>query len=562
MNTKKLSFIHIHAILFNFVIVLALLAASLAIPHHAGAMGLAIEVNTTADNTTRDGLCSLREAITNANKNYQYYSDCTQGFDNDGIYFSNSLGTATIVLGSTLPAIKDFVGLTIDGGGDITINGSFHQAFYVYYRVPLTLDRLTVTRAGGFLNGGGLYSNGGFVTITNSTFLENSAYNGGGVYNNGGNLTITNSTFRGNGAGINDPGDNDGAGVYHNGGVLTITNSTFTRNGAYSEGGGVYIASGTTTVTNSTFSNNGNVFQHGSGIYANAGNLTINMSTFSNNTANLGAGVFVWTGTADITNSTFSGNSSNQGGGVDNFATTTIINSTFSGNSSSAGAGGGVSNGGTLYLYNTILANSTQGRDCFTGGGSVMGSNNLIESDSLASNACGLLNGVDGNIVGVDPALGALTGSPAYFPLNNNSPALGRGDDAICGAPPVNSTSQNGLTRPQGAHCEIGSFESPLQSLALSPQEQAVDLGAEIHGLVEAQILSEENGKSLTSMLDSFIAAVDKGDVPGGIEILNGFIEQANILLKSGELDADSGQSLVDKAQAIIESLNQEIPAE
>jgi hypothetical protein len=56
--------------------------------------------------------------------------------------------------------------------------------------------------------------------------------------------------------------------------------------------------------------------------------------------------------------------------------------------------------------------------------------------------------------------LGALIGSPAYFPLNPGSPALDAGDDSACITAPVNRESQNGLTRPQGARCDIGSYEA------------------------------------------------------------------------------------------------------
>jgi CSLREA domain-containing protein len=555
MHTQTSPLFIARTVVSNVTIVLALLVVNLTFVGQADALGLAIEVNTTADNITRDGLCSLREAITNANKNYQYYPDCTQGISDDGIFFSNSLGTATILLSSSLPAIKDRSGLVIDGGGDITISGGgSYQVFTVETRAPLTLNRLTVTRGRGGIGskGGGLYNQGGFVTINNSIFHENSAANGGGLYSEGAYLTIANSTFSRNGAGVNTPGDNDGGGVYNDGSSLIITNSTFSQNGAYDEGGGLYIKSGPTTITNSTFSGNGDVFIFGAGIYAASGDLTVTMSTFSNNIANLGGGIFIASGNAMIGNSTFSGN---RGSGVQNIGVLILRNSTFSGNTSNIA--GGILNQGTLHMHNTILANSITGRDCFTNIGSpVSGSNNLIEADGLSPNDCGTA------LVTADPSLGALTGSPAYFPLNNNSPAINRGDDAYCVPAPVYNTSQNGLARPQGTHCEIGSFESPLQSLARSPQEQAAELNTEVNSLVEAKALSEENGKNLTSMLDAFIGAVDKGDVSGGIEILNGFIEQANMLIKSGDVGADSGQSLVDKAQALIESLDQQEPVE
>ncbi len=585
MNAKKLLFFNTDAALFNSVIVFALLLGSLALPSRAYALGFAIQVNTTADNTTKDGLCSLREAIVNANKNWQFYTDCTQGASDDGIFFSNSLGTATITLNSALPPITDFVGLSINGGGDITIDGNHNQyrVFLVNNRVPLTLESLIIKDGGiynngsGVRNGGGLLSNGGFVTIMNSTFRSNRADNGGGIYNNGGNVKITNSTFQGNAAGINVPGDNDGGGIYNNGGSLVIAGSTFSGNGVYSDGGGIYssgtttitdstfstnnayvmgggiyVSSGETTITNSTFSRNGDQFIYGGGIYVASGTLSITKSTFSDNRANLGGGVFVSSGTSTIANSTFSGNTNN---GVVNIGTTTITNSTFSGNNDARLSGAGISNQGTLYLFNSILANSTTGADCYSQG-FVTGNNNLIEINSTSPNNCGTA------ALTSDPALRPLTGSPAYFPLNAGSPAINAGDDAICAAAPVNNTSQNGLARPQGAHCEIGSFESPLLSLTGTPQEQAAGMGTDIWSLIDTGVISADNGKNLTSKLDGFIEVMDKGDTQSGLDTLNGFIGQTNTFVKSGELDEANAQLLIDKAQAIIESIDQSAPAE
>lgn len=547
MRTRKL-FPPTSSIIPKVIMILFILTGSFGLPTNTHALGLAITVNTTADNTIKDGLCSLREAITNANKNYQFYADCTAGLSDDGIFFSNSLGTATITLSSTLPAIKDLSGLIINGGGDITVSGGgLYQVFVVNTRAPLTLDGLIVTRGRGdaLSKGGGLYSDGGFVTIKNSTFLENGAANGGGIYSVGAYVTIMNSTFSRNGAGINVPGNNDGGGIYNDGSSMTITDSTFSQNGAYGEGGGIYIASGPTTITRSSFSGNGDQFIYGAGIYAASGQLTITLSTFSNNRANRAGGVFVSSGTAEIANSTFSGNT---GGGLQNLGTMTIKNSTFSGNTANAGAGG-IINMGTLNLFNTILANSIAGRDCFNNPGStVTGNNNLIEADGLSPNTCGTAT------LAADPRLGVLTGSPAYHPLNSGSPAINAGDDVYCWTWPVSNTSQNGVTRPQGAHCEIGSYET-VSALLQSPQEGIAALGSTVQGLIDQSALTSENGKILTSILDSSIDALGQDDTSSGIKTLNVFIEQVNIFIESGELESKQGQLLIDDTQLIIDSL-------
>ena len=258
--------------------------------------------------------------------------------------------------------------------------------------------------------------------------------------NSGANLTLRNLTIA-NGNAI----AGSGGGIY-NAGTVTVTNSTFSGNSAGLYGGGIFNQSGgTLTVTNSTFSGNSTSASgsDGGGIY-NAGTLTVESSTFSANSSDFGGGIF------------------NQSGG-----TLTVTNSTFSGNSaSSVGSdGGGIFNqsGGTVTLKNTLIANSTRGGDCV---GTLSGSNinNLIED---SSNACGLTNGVNGNIIGQDPNLGSLTGSPAYFPLQSGSPAIDAGDNNTCANSPVNNQSQNGVTRPQdgdgigGAVCDIGSYEAP-----------------------------------------------------------------------------------------------------
>ncbi|ABU58935.1 beta strand repeat-containing protein [Roseiflexus castenholzii] len=380
-------------ILFRLFSVCSILAALLAAQRAHPAYAASYVVNSLADNTTNDAFCTLREAILAAND--AAANDCGAGSGGDDtITFSVS---GTIVLGSTLPAIVSGQGkLTIDGGGGITVSGNNSvRVMVVNSGADLTLRNITIANGsiGGF--GGGIYNNGGTLTVINSTFSANSASGpwggGGGIYNaSGGTLTVTNSTFSGNSA----SGPFGGGGIF-NAGTLTVTNSTFSANSA-GFGGGIYNG-GTLTVTNSTFSNN-----------------------------------------------------------------------------SASGTGGGIFNdgGATLTLKNTIIANSTSGGDCINAGtvDTTNSINNLIKD--TGANACGLTHGTNGNIIGSDPDLGALTGSPAYFPLLPGSPAIDKGDNATCAAAPVNNQSQNGVTRPQDgdgnntAVCDIGSYERTLQPAA------------------------------------------------------------------------------------------------
>jgi predicted outer membrane repeat protein len=180
--------------------------------------------------------------------------------------------------------------------------------------------------------------------------------------------------------------------------------------------------------------------------------VTISASTFLGNSAGDGAAVFSNSGAVTIGNSTFSNNTAANRGGAVAIATgsVTIVNSTLTGNSASASGGGGIY--GNATIENTIVANNQAGgaRNC----------NGVITAgiDSLSDDAtCGAATVK--TLAQIN--FGNLTGRPAYFQLNPGSAAIDAGNNAYCAAPPVNNTSQNGVTRPVGAACDIGSYEAP-----------------------------------------------------------------------------------------------------
>ena len=155
--------------------------------------------------------CTLRQAINAAN--------AAPG--NDTIVFD--LGqTATITLGSTLPKITDAGGLTIDGqSASITISGNQAVRVFGVSSGALTLNNLTVADgvSSGGANGGGIYNLSGTITVTNSTFSNNSAGFGGGIFNDsGGTLTVSNSTLSNNSA-------DQGEGIYSFGRMATLSNT-------------------------------------------------------------------------------------------------------------------------------------------------------------------------------------------------------------------------------------------------------------------------------------------------------------------------------------------------
>jgi hypothetical protein len=156
-----------------------------------------------------------------------------------------------------------------------------------------------------------------------------------------------------------------------------------------------------------------------------------------------------------VSNSTFYNNtaSSDYGGAIFNRGSMTITNSTFSGNRASNGGGAGIANQGTLTMKNVIIANST-GVNCNLDSFEAGSTDNLSDDGSCGSSAA-----VSATIL--LGTLGDYGGTTQTFPLLTGSAAINTGDDTTCKAAPVSGFDQRGIVRPQGPHCDIGSYEAP-----------------------------------------------------------------------------------------------------
>ena len=296
------------------------------------------------------------------------------------------------------------------GDGYLTTGFTSSGHTYMYY---------TAGGPGGTGTGGGLYVNGGSLTIASSAITTNRAYGGsgglggsngfgqaGGLYNLG-TLTVNDSTLSGNSA--------DYGGGIDNSGTLTLTGSTLSGNSA-STGGGMYIYSGMVTVMGTTVS--GNSAGYGGGIY-NSGTLTLAGSTLSGNRAYEGAGTYNgYLATLTVTGSTLSGNSAMSsvygGGGIYNGGTLTVSNSTLSGNTAYDSPGGGISSFGTLTVSNSTLfdnhAYSSSG-----GGGIYIYSGMVTVSNSTLSGNSAPSGGGITNYGTLTVSNSTLFGNSAYF---------------------------------------------------------------------------------------------------------------------------------------------------
>ncbi len=218
-------------------------------------------------------------------------------------------------------------------------------------------------------------------------------------------------------------------------------------------GGGLYSA-GSPTLTNLTFSGNAAVFGGGmSTANDNSGPdaLRLTKVTFSSNTATHGGALYDRSSNLTLVNVTFSGNSaSNEGGAISIFdSSPTLRNVTISGNS--ATNGGAIANDlSSPGIYDSILwGNST----VFYGDTSA-----TIIVDSIVSGGCPSGASCPFPVINANPLLGLLAKNGGYTQtrgLGVGSPAINAGGaHSTCAA-----TDQRGITRPQGAACDIGAVE-------------------------------------------------------------------------------------------------------
>ena len=176
-------------------------------------------------------------------------------------------------------------------------------------------------------NGGAIHITGmASVDISNSNFIANLAgREGGALWNQtGSTMDLEYVTIDANVAN----GDDDefgGGGIFNNGGDLTLSNSTVSNNlstGLTANGGGIHVKAGAVMVMTSTISGNSSA-SNGGGIYNNA-DLDVNASTIAFNTATAeGGGIANMSATAASIKNTIV--ASNLGLSADVYASTMAI---------------------------------------------------------------------------------------------------------------------------------------------------------------------------------------------------------------------------------------------
>jgi hypothetical protein len=245
----------------------------------------------------------------------------------------------------TLREAVNLAGIT-PGNDTVTFDPT---VFATAQTITLTQGQINLTNAAGVT---------GTLTVqgTGANLLSVSGHNASGVFYLGTGTTATLQYLTVTGGNISGVG----GGVFNNGGTLSLTNCTVSGNSAGTDGGGVdNEPGGTLNLTNCTLS--GNSATHNGGGAWNNGTLNLTNCTLSGNSAGTAGGGVYNVGTLNLTNCTLSGNSAtNTGGGVYNYGTATLTNAIVAGNTTGGNPGGDVTigAGGTVSGSNNLLGNN------------------------------------------------------------------------------------------------------------------------------------------------------------------------------------------------------------
>jgi predicted outer membrane repeat protein len=399
----------------------------------------------------------------------------------------------TIVQAATTPEdatsrvikINGDVNVTIQ---DITIRYGYSPPTYWMFPIPT--------------NGGGIFNEGGAITLLNTNLFDNTASgNGGGIFMDTGEMTVSNSIISGNiaedggGGGIynlncdtnltdvifqENSSDAGGGGIYNNNGSPILTNVTLIDNTSGYRGGGMYNQYGDNTILENVIFSGNIANGHGGGMHNAQSTSELSNVTFTNNSSDSGGGMSNYGSTATLVDVRFIGNTVNMvqnfGGGMDNYQSTVkITNGIFHNNSADYGGGirmydgsseisnvsfsnnSAIYSGGGLHVTaaGPALRNlSFSNNDADIGGGIFMYVGNSIIQDSGGSGT-----GWDSSL-GIDGG-GNIDQDPLFVDSPNDdlhlsygSPAIDTGKISVC--PP---TDLDGVLRPQGADCDMGAFE-------------------------------------------------------------------------------------------------------
>ena len=340
--------------------------------------------------------------------------------------FSGSIGGG-VYLSSSGTIVGSFVinNESIMQGGGLFIAADFRKT------IELKSTTIADNTAGSV--GGGLVTDGSVQMIDMQILRNTVAQAGGGIFAAEGNLDINNSTISQNESAI-------GGGIYNSIGVLIeILDSTVRGNVASLDGGGIFNV-GFVSTDRTTISGN-RAGERGGGVF----NLNTDPSRF----------------TTDFTaiNTTISGNQAEDAGGIYSSGNLVLLQSTVAFNRGDT-VTGGINTTATEFFINTIVSNNTVGQSANTLPSDIVGTVDTASFNLVghSGSSGGIVNGVGGNLVGVDPLLGPLRNNGGVTQTHAIAPtsrAVNRGDTSN----QFGQFDQRGAARKQLGRADIGAYE-------------------------------------------------------------------------------------------------------
>jgi len=373
------------------------------------------------------------------------------GFANEGagvVTVENSTFTKNTAFAGIILASGEGGGMHSNSGGEVTISGGAFTG--------------NQARSGGGLSNEG----GGILTISGTRFSDNRAdEQGGGILIQSGSVRLLNIDVAGN---VADGAEEGGGGISYAGDkVVTIgetaaiEQSRIRGNKAKGAGGGIdsrgdgALSITTTSITGNTAATGGAIHHVGDAP------LDVTRSTLSGNFAESGGALFVdGDGEATLENTTVSTNRAGQfGGGLLVSSRVNVRNSTIASNT--AAVGGGINNGGgdlvgdgSVFLVNTIVANSLTGGNC---AGTITSLGGNVDS----ANTCQFREISDQP--GTDPRLGPLAANGGPTETHALLAGSAAQETALCtDVQPCPPVDQRGVERPRFDGFDIGPYESEL----------------------------------------------------------------------------------------------------
>ena len=465
--------------------------------------------------------CTITEAITAANTDTPF-GGCDTGSGQDTIVLTPTVYALTVADNSFggfgdsgLPVITTT--MTISGNGatlarDLSFSclGGTDPEFRLFWVEPvgnLTLHDVTL-RNGCADRGGGLYNDGGSVTVQGSAFYSNTASSdGGGLYNFGSTATMT---ISGQSEIYANTAITNGGGLANITGTVSVVNSDIYSNTGGFIGGGVYNTDGSMTVT-------------GSNVYSNS---ALGGGGLANLTFNIGTGATMTiTGQSEIYANT-ARDVGGTGGGLYNLGgTVSVLGSAVYSNAGGIFGGGVFNSGGPMIVSNShIYANRA-----YQGGGLLnylLGTLTLQDGEVYANAADGGgggLGNLSGSVTVTGSAIYSNTGGPFGGGLVNSGLDIYPGTMTVKGASAVfaNSAGEG------GGLVNLGSAAMTISTQSEIYANTAITNGGGLYNITGTVTVANSSVYSNTT-----------GDVGGGL-----YNDSGNVTVQASRINFNSANT-------------------